>query len=116
MSEDWERMASNYRKTHGLNIALAAVGRKETAMLQASDHAEMALVELFRRVRNAALDEAAGVLIPDPFVWTEEERDGMSATFTKATHKHGHFETLFAVASWILRRRVAAILALKEPT
>lgn len=42
-----------------------------------------------------------------PAVWPDEERDGMSAVFDEASQHHGHYETLFAVAAWLLRRRLA---------
>jgi hypothetical protein len=34
--------------------------------------------------------------------WTEEEQIGLNSAFWKV---HGHYETLFAVAAWILRYR-----------
>lgn len=42
-----------------------------------------------------------------PIVWSEMERDGMASAFRLADGKHGHYETLFAVASWLLRHRAA---------
>jgi chromosome segregation ATPase len=46
-----------------------------------------------------------------PEVWSEEERDGMAAAFAKASEKHGHYESLFAAAAWLLRHRQAAVAA-----
>lgn len=43
-----------------------------------------------------------------PAVWTLTERDGMSAAFKRASEKHGHYESLFAVAAFILRHRAEA--------
>jgi hypothetical protein len=37
--------------------------------------------------------------------WTEEERDGMAEAFKRAHQRHGFYETLFAVAAFILRHR-----------
>lgn len=50
---------------------------------------------------NARLRHALAV----PEVWSQEERDGMSAAFAAADGKRGHYETLFAVAAWLLRHR-----------
>lgn len=40
-----------------------------------------------------------------PEVWSVEERDGLATAFENADGKHGRYETLFAVAAWILRHR-----------
>ena len=60
---------------------------------------------------DIALKAAAEAVAP-PGVWTEEERDGLLRTFNEASKHRGTYETLFAVAAYILRRRSAAILAL----
>lgn len=65
--------------------------------------------ELANRVEDAkymverfpALHAALAV----PTVWSEDERDGMAAAFAEASKKHGHYESLFAAASWLLRHR-----------
>lgn len=44
-------------------------------------------------------------------VWTLEERDGMSAAFEEAQRKHGYYESLFAVAAFILRHRAKSLTA-----
>lgn len=49
-----------------------------------------------------------------PQVWSRIERDGMAATFAKADGKHGHYETLFAVAAWLLRHRARAVLTRRD--
>jgi hypothetical protein len=46
-----------------------------------------------------------------PAVWSQEERDGMADAFRCADSKHGHYETLFAVAAWLLRHRAKAAAA-----
>lgn len=40
-----------------------------------------------------------------PEVWSDEERDGMSTVFNAALLRHGLYESLFAVAAWLLRHR-----------
>lgn len=40
-----------------------------------------------------------------PEVWSKVERDGMAAAFAKASEKHGHYESMFAAAAWLLRHR-----------
>jgi hypothetical protein len=42
-----------------------------------------------------------------PEVWSENERDGMAQAFKISDGKNGHYETLFAVAAWLLRHRSA---------
>jgi hypothetical protein len=49
-----------------------------------------------------------------PSVWSQEERDGMSEAFKSAAGEHGHYETLFAVAAWLLRHRAALAKARGE--
>jgi len=49
-----------------------------------------------------------------PEVWSEEERDGMSAAYRKASAKHGHYETLFSVATWLLRYRASTALSAEQ--
>lgn len=39
--------------------------------------------------------------------WSEAERDGMALAFAEANKHHGHYESLFAVAAFILRHRAA---------
>ncbi len=36
---------------------------------------------------------------------TEIERDGMASAYAKASERHGHYESLFAAAAWLLRHR-----------
>ena len=52
--------------------------------------------------RVAKLEAALAV----PQVWSEAERDGMSKAFQGASEHHGHYESLFAAAAWLLRHRV----------
>ena len=54
---------------------------------------------------DARLREALAV----PDVWPDTERDGMAAAFKAADGKHGHYETLFAVAAWLLRHRASRL-------
>lgn len=61
---------------------------------------------LTRETRLEAMGEALRV----PEVWSENERDGMSSAFKAADGKHGHYETLFAVAAWLLRYRAKQAL------
>lgn len=56
---------------------------------------------LSAKARIQALEEA----LTPPDVWSETERDGMAAAFAKASDKHGHYESLFAAAAFILRHR-----------
>ena len=58
---------------------------------------------------NAALDENRNLkeALAVPRVWSDEEREGMVHAFAKAQERHGHAETLFAVAAWLLRYRAA---------
>ncbi len=44
-----------------------------------------------------------------PVTWSQKERDGMAAAFRSADGKHGHYETLFSVAGWLLRHRASQI-------
>lgn len=64
-------------------------------------------IEQIRKERDEARAECealrAALAVPD--VWPQEERDGMSEAFKHADARHGHFETLFAVAAWLLRHR-----------
>jgi hypothetical protein len=41
------------------------------------------------------------------YEYRRHKRDGMSDTFIKAGASHGHYESLFASAAWLLRRRSA---------
>jgi hypothetical protein len=60
-------------------------------------------IALAAEAKSARLEEALKV----PEVWSQTERDGMAAAFDKADGKRGHYETLFAVAAWLLRHRAA---------
>lgn len=62
--------------------------------------------------KSARLEEALKV----PEVWGQTERDGMAAAFDEADGKRGHYETLFAVAAWLLRHRQSIALTLPEPS
>lgn len=42
-------------------------------------------------------------------VWTKDETEGMAAAFARASERHGHYESLFAVAAFILRHRLSAL-------
>jgi hypothetical protein len=59
----------------------------------------------------ADVREAVARALAVPEVWSEEERDGMADAFIMAHSKHGHYESIFAVASWILRHRADADMA-----
>jgi|SRR5271166_155753 len=48
---------------------------------------------------------AAQKALSVPEVWSEEERDGMYTAFAEANKKHGIYECMFAVGSWLLRHR-----------
>ena len=56
--------------------------------------------------------EQCAKIIDPPEVWTEQERLGLINTYAYASARHGHSETLFAVAAYILKRRAAAVRAL----
>ena len=45
-----------------------------------------------------------------PVVWSMEERDGLADVWREASRKHGHYETLFAIAAWLLRNRARKAL------
>lgn len=82
------------------------------------DSSAYAALDAALSVLSAAWPAADGRLrealrVPD--VWPEEERDGMAAAFKAADGKHGHYETLFAVAAWLLRHR-ASRAALSPPS
>lgn len=34
--------------------------------------------------------------------WTEQQRAGIAAAYEKASRKHGHYESLLAVAAYVL--------------
>lgn len=74
-----------------------------------SDDTPVDAVQRIERQRDDAearakqMEEA--LLVPE--VWSNEERDGMSEAFKRASAKHGHYETLFAVGAWLLRHRAA---------
>jgi hypothetical protein len=61
--------------------------------------------EMAWKGRAEAAERALADALAVPEVWSVEERDGMAAAFDKADGKHGHYETLFAVAAWLLRHR-----------
>lgn len=65
--------------------------------------------------RLRAENERLRAALEVPKVWTAEERDGMAEAFRHASEVRGrgHYETLFAVAAWLLRYRARA--ALKGP-
>lgn len=67
---------------------------------------------LSAEAKSARLVEALKV----PEVWGQTERDGMAAAFDEADGKRGHYETLFAVAAWLLRHRQSIALTLPEPS
>lgn len=60
------------------------------------------------RGRIAALEgevERLRKALAVPKVWTVAEADGMMDAFHEAQAKHGDYESLFAVAAWLLRHR-----------
>lgn len=65
------------------------------------DNATTLISKQFARLRK--LERALHV----PDVWSQIERDGLAEAFRLANGKHGHYETLFAVAAWLLRHRAA---------
>ena len=67
--------------------------------------------ETYRRawIRAEGERDAARDALRVPEVWSQAECDGMAAAFDKADGKRGHYETLFAVAAWLLRHRAAAL-------
>ena len=44
-----------------------------------------------------------------PDVWSDFERNGMAEAYRIAHEKHGHYESLFAVAAWLLRHRASQV-------
>jgi hypothetical protein len=55
----------------------------------------------------AATLRAAQRALAVPEVWSNTERDGMAKAFSDADGGHGHYETLFAVAAWLLHHRAS---------
>jgi hypothetical protein len=62
-----------------------------------------ATVPSLRRCEKANREQDTGAA----YIFTEEERDGMLNAFERGQEKHGIYESLFAVASFILRKRQA---------
>ena len=58
------------------------------------------------RAIKARIERLEGAL-QVPTVWSYEERDGMMEAFDRKVARHGMYETLFAVAAWLLRHRAA---------
>lgn len=52
------------------------------------------------------------LLVPE--VWSEAEREALDAAFRRASEKHGHYETLFAVAAESLRLAQQRALLAKD--
>lgn len=50
---------------------------------------------------NARLRHALEV----PAAWSAEECDGMEEAYRRASERHGHYESLFATVTWMLRYR-----------
>lgn len=63
------------------------------------------LVSMILALRAERDKLAEALRIPE--VWSQIERDGMAEAFRAANGTHGHYETLFAVAAWLLRHRAA---------
>jgi hypothetical protein len=62
-----------------------------------------------------ALVERLREALAVPKVWTEDERDGMSAAFVLANEVkgRGHYESLFAIGAWLLSHRAALVEPVK---
>lgn len=88
------------RKTYEKWIAIDQDDPEVAEYYTILEYVPAAELDAVKAERDAARD-ALNV----PEVWSQEERDGLAEAFKIADGKHGHYETLFAVAAWILRHR-----------
>lgn len=99
-----EYFEKQYRAVERLVSELPDPPNKEGSFSFSTPYAKIKHFMESRADQPAQVDNQAA--LDATIIYSEEERDGMDAAFHRAAEKgKGHYETLFAVASYILRKR-----------